>query len=151
MNSELKNQITLLRHSCKKHGLAVTVQRRLVYESLLGTRSHPTADQLYETVRLHIPCISRTTVYRILDTLVTIGLVLRLEFAGSAAHYDGYTHPHQHAVCHNCGKVQDWESPQLDHIRKNCVPPEGFLMEDFIITLQGTCKECSLLLNKQVK
>ena len=40
---------------CRRRGLAVTVQRRTVFEELAGRRDHPTADQVYDAVRGRLP------------------------------------------------------------------------------------------------
>ncbi|HRX84343.1 MAG TPA: transcriptional repressor, partial [Phycisphaerae bacterium] len=55
---------------CRQQGLALTVQRRTILSVLLDSDDHPTADQVYEIVRQRLPGLSRTTVYRVLDTFV---------------------------------------------------------------------------------
>ena len=47
---------------CRKHTLPLTVQRRLVLETLSIRTDHPTADQVFDDVRKRMPEISRTTV-----------------------------------------------------------------------------------------
>ena len=60
---------------CRERGLSVTVQRRVIFEVLLGRRDHPTAEQVYDLVIDRIPRVSRATVYRVLDTLVQVGVI----------------------------------------------------------------------------
>ena len=59
----------------RESGLPVTLQRRAVFEAILERVDHPTADQVYEAVQARLPQISRMTVYRILATLVWLGLI----------------------------------------------------------------------------
>ena len=54
---------------CRNRGLPLTVQRRVVLQVVLEHDDHPTADQILEAVKDRVPGISRTTVYRSLDTL----------------------------------------------------------------------------------
>ena len=52
----------------------VTDQRAAVYRYLCGTDQHPTADEVFTTVRTQITDISLATVYKSLETLVGCGL-----------------------------------------------------------------------------
>ena len=57
---------------CRERGSPLTVQRRDILKAILERDDHPSADQIYETVKDRIPGLSRTTVYRVLDTLVEL-------------------------------------------------------------------------------
>ena len=48
----------------------MTVQKRCVLEALLDRKDHPTVDQVYEDAVVQIPELTRTTVYRVLESLV---------------------------------------------------------------------------------
>src|SRR5580692_3385847 len=94
---------------CREQGLPVTVQRRVILESLAGREDHPTADQVFEIVAPRLPGLSRTTVYRVLETLVELGVIHKASHLGSAARYDPNTQRHHHLTCLNCHKVVDME------------------------------------------
>lgn len=87
--------------------LRFTKQRRVILEELRRTKSHPTADELYEIVRRRLPNISLGTVYRNLEFLSELGLVRRLELSGTRMHFDGTTENHYHVRCMRCGRVDD--------------------------------------------
>ena len=57
---------------CRSKRLPLTVQRRAIFEAVLERDDHPAADQVFEVVKERIPGVSRTTVYRVLDTLVDL-------------------------------------------------------------------------------
>ncbi len=127
---------------CRARRLPFTVQRRDVLQAVLERDDHPTADQLYESVRERIPGLSRTTVYRVLDTLVELDVIRRLHHPGSGARFDGKIHRHHHLVCRKCGCVIDLETSSLDALR---VPPserQGFEIEDYSVHFVGLCQEC---------
>ena len=71
--------------------LRMTYQREIILEELKKTKTHPTADELYTTVRQRIPHISLATVYRNLETLANSGLVRKLEVIGRQKRFDGNT------------------------------------------------------------
>ncbi len=95
-----------------------TRQRRLIYEILRGTTSHPTAEWVYERAREELPKISLGTVYRNLGVLKAEGLVRELRGVDRRARFDADLSPHAHFICERCGAIRDvtpvpqveWES-----------------------------------------
>ena len=55
----------------------MTVQRRVILSALVDRDDHPTIDQIFADVKQRIPGVSRTTVYRALETLVELGIAKR--------------------------------------------------------------------------
>jgi len=127
---------------CRQRGLPVTVQRRAILEAVLERNDHPSADQIYEAVQTRIPAISRTTVYRVLETLVELGVVRRVSHPGAMTRYDGRIHRHHHLICVRCSKVIDFESAALDKLPLPKGSPQGFEIEDYSVHFTGTCPEC---------
>src|SRR5688572_2985427 len=91
-----------LRQALEANGQRYTEQRAAVYRYLLGTDTHPTADDVFITVRHDIPDISLATVYKSLETLVGCGLAIKLTYGDGSARYDGRPDPHHPALCLRC-------------------------------------------------
>lgn len=127
---------------CRRLGVARTVQRRVVLEAVLERDDHPTADKIVEVVGQRVPGISRTTVYRVLDTLVELGVIRRLHHPGPAVRYDGKAGRHHHLICTRCLKVIDFDDARLNRLRLPEVAAEDFTIEDFSIHFVGLCGEC---------
>ena len=70
-SAEKRQRLESFERLCRERGLSLTVQRRAVLEAVLDRGDHPTADQVYDEVKERLPGLSRTTVYRVLETLVT--------------------------------------------------------------------------------
>lgn len=128
---------------CRSYGLPLTVQRRAVLEALAPRTDHPTADQLYEQVRERIPEISRTTVYRVLETFVRIGVARQVCHPGAVARYEVQRERHHHLVCLQCGRMVDLEDPRLDQVPLPKARARGFHITDYSIQFRGTCKGCA--------
>ncbi|MCW5980384.1 MAG: transcriptional repressor [Bryobacteraceae bacterium] len=126
---------------CRSHALSLTVQRRSVLEELAGRSDHPTADDVFEAVRRRLPEISRTTVYRVLETLVRVGVARRVCHPGSAARYETRMRRHHHLVCLQCEAMIDLDDPSLDGLPLPN-PSSGFRIEDYSIQFRGICPEC---------
>jgi Fur family peroxide stress response transcriptional regulator len=127
---------------CRRLGVPLTVQRRVVLQTVLARDDHPTADEILEAVKDRVPGISRTTVYRVLDTLANMGAIRRLHHAGASARFDGKVHRHHHMICKQCNKVIDLEDEKLNRLRISHVSSEQFDIEDFSVHLIGTCSAC---------
>lgn len=147
MSSHVPHHADRMRHferRCRELGLALTVQRRVVLEVVLARRDHPTADQIFDDVKTKFPDISRTTVYRVLDTLVDIGVIGKPSHFGSATRFEPNIHHHHHLICTRCGKVWDVENdgPQLDIANILKGSGVGFDVSNYSIHVNGTCADC---------
>ncbi len=127
---------------CRQHGLSRTVQRRTIFEALLDREDHPTADQVYDLVKRRIPGVSLTTVYRVLDTLVEIGVITKLCHAGGTVRFDPKIHQHHHLVCLRCERILDLEDEKLNALALPDVSTQGFEIREFHVHLRGICPEC---------
>ncbi|UCE59713.1 MAG: transcriptional repressor [Phycisphaerales bacterium] len=140
----LRNRKRLLdfERLCRDRGLSLTIQRRTVLEALLEGKDHPTADEIRGDVQRRIPGLSRTTVYRVLDTLVQLGVVNKIYQPGAPAVFDTGTHPHHHLACLSCNKIVDLEN----HLPSAPVPPDvrlkGLKILESHVFFRGTCREC---------
>jgi Fur family peroxide stress response transcriptional regulator len=137
-----QNRMRQFEQVCRKLGLPLTTQRRVVFEAICAREDHPTADQIYDEIRSRLPEISRTTVYRILDTLVQTGMITKICHPGSAARFDPKIHQHHHLVCMLCERIIDIESPRMDRVPWPNVLDLGFEINDYHIHFRGTCAEC---------
>ena len=97
-------------------------QRELIKDFLRERRDHPTADVVYQNVRLLNPNISLGTVYRNLALLTDRGEIRRLRLGDGIDHFDADISPHYHFICNECGCVQDLQMdgmadiPDLDSL-----------------------------------
>jgi Fur family peroxide stress response transcriptional regulator len=126
----------------RRRGLALTIQRRAVFEALAGRRDHPTADQVWDGLRERLPGLSRTTVYRVLDTLVEAGLARRVHHAGAAVRFDPVTGRHHHLVCEICGRLDDVGDEAVPAVPLPDLGRSGFRVRDYSISFTGLCSSC---------
>lgn len=140
--TQKQKKLALLESISRERSLPVTVQRRVVLNALLDRYDHPTVDQLYEDVKERMPGVSRTTIYRALETLVDLGLARRTNHFEASARFDGNTDHHHHLVCRSCNHVTDIDHPSL----KKFAPPNlggiAFEVLDYSIHIEGLCPEC---------
>lgn len=119
-----------------------TPQRTIIHEVLCATTAHPTAAELFETVRRRLPKISLGTVYRNLEVLHSEGRILKLEMAGSEARFDGNVQTHHHVRCTGCGIIRDIDlNVPIDPLNQ-IVDSRGFKIEGFKLKFLGVCPAC---------
>lgn len=133
---------SLLREALEAKGQRFTEQRSAVYRCLLDTNEHPSADDLFTSVRRVIPDISLATVYKSLETLVSCGLASKLTYGDGSARYDGRTDPHPHARCLSCGKVLDLPGRLDTRVLADLGQLPGFSVEGYRVELIGVCADC---------
>jgi Fur family peroxide stress response transcriptional regulator len=136
------DKLTALEVACRRHGLPLTVQRRVVLQALAGRDDHPTADEVLAEVRQRLPEVSRTTVYRVLDTLVQLGLAVKICSPGSGVRFDPKTHRHNHLVCIRCEKVMDFETSALEALPIPDLRAQAFTIHDYSVHFRGLCRDC---------
>lgn len=140
--SDQRKKLSELEALCRSKGLPLTIQRRAVFQAVLERDDHPTADRIFEVVDRRIPGVSRTTVYRVLDTLLDLRLIQRVQCTGPPVRFDGNTHRHFHVICRRCGCVADLETPDLWDLPLPAVNPQGFQIDEYSVQFIGTCGEC---------
>ena len=142
MTAHKQKKFTLLESLCRRRGLPVTVQRRVIFDALLDRDDHPTVDQVFEQVKSRIPGVSRTTVYRTLETLVELGVAQKTNHLQAVARFDGNMDHHHHLVCVECDKIVDCDEPAVKRVRLPDVRRMGFDIIDFSVYFKGRCADC---------
>jgi Fur family peroxide stress response transcriptional regulator len=120
----------------------LTRQRAAILKILRNTRSHPTADRIYEAVKQQIPNISKGTVYRNLKILRETGKISELNLSGTVSRFEGRKDNHYHFRCEKCGRVFDLDEPVNKELDDKIARNTGFTVSYHQLEFRGLCKEC---------
>lgn len=115
-------------------------QREEILSVLKNTKSHPTAEWIYEEVRKLDSTVSLGTVYRNLAFLCQTGQAIALETADKKTHYDGTTYDHAHFVCERCGAVTDVSE---EIIVPSSLRGAGYKTNRARYVYYGLCPDCN--------
>ncbi len=135
----------------RSHGLQVTSQRILIYDYLIHTREHPSAQQVFEDVFESLPGISKATVYNTLEVLSNHGLIQKININSGVTRYDGDTSVHSHLICTHCHRIIDYFDDSFLGLR---VPENlwnGFEVKRTCVIFYGVCDSCREELAAQAK
>jgi Fur family ferric uptake transcriptional regulator len=128
--------------SLRASGLRVTAPRLGVLQAL-GARPHSDTDTVIQLVRANLGAVSAQAVYNVLAALVGVGLVRRIEPAGSPALYEVRVGDnHHHVVCRACGATTDVDCAVG---RRPCLTPSetnGYVLDEAEVTFWGLCPGC---------
>ncbi|WP_305093641.1 Fur family transcriptional regulator [Prescottella sp. R16] len=123
-------------------GLRVTAPRIAVLD-MVAAHPHSDADAVATEVRRRLGSVSTQAIYDVLGACVRVGLLRRIEPAGSPARYETRTADnHHHLVCRSCGTVVDVDCV-VGHAP--CLEPSdrhGFEIDEAEVVFWGLCPDC---------
>jgi len=119
----------------RRHGVNPTAQRLAVAEFVLASRSHPTADEVFEEVHRRSPKVSRATVYNTLNLFVERELLRTQVLREGALVFDPNVGRHHHFVDDDTGEIHDvpWTALRV----RGQKALRGFEVRDHQVVLRG--------------
>jgi len=121
-------------------GLKVTPQRIAILEAVNTLNNHPTAENVIDYIRKNHPNVAIATVYKILEALVSCGLIKRVKTDRDIMRYDAVTNNHHHLYCIDSDRIEDYYDEDLDglivsYFKKRKIT--NFKIEDWKLSING--------------
>jgi len=126
----------------RKAGLKDTMPRLKILEILerSGTR-HMSAEEIYKRLLEASQDIGLATVYRVLTQFETAGLVTRHHFEDGMAVFElNQGDHHDHIVCMDCGRVEEFSDPDIERRQEAIAKKLGFEIQEHSLVLYGRCR-----------
>ncbi|MBP1737417.1 MAG: transcriptional repressor [Oscillospiraceae bacterium] len=117
-------------------------KREAILAVLRGTKLHPTADWVYQTLKSQYPDLSLGTVYRNLNSFKEEGLITTVGVVDGEERFDANVAPHTHFICSKCYAVIDLQDLPLDQDLDRTVSQKGFQVEGHELVFRGICPHC---------
>ena len=127
----------------RQHGYRLTPQRQVILEAVLEGEEHSTIDQVYQRARQRAPVLNLATVYRSLNFLCELRLLVAADIGGGRWVFEpaGDT-PHHHLVCRTCGRVERIEQAEVQALEDSIAARHDFAIDMDHITFFGLCTTC---------
>lgn len=125
----------------KQAGLKATLPRLRILEVFQTTaQRHLSAEDVYRTLLADRTDIGLATVYRVLSQLEQAGLLKRSNIQSDKAIYelDDGLH-HDHLVCLNCGKVEEFKDDGIERRQNEIAQERGFRLQEHALSLYAIC------------
>ena len=130
----------------KSSGLKATLPRIKILDVFQNTaQRHMTAEDVYKALLLEGADIGLATVYRVLMQFEQAGILSRNHFESGKAVFElNEGKHHDHLVCLDCGKVEEFYDAEIEKRQKNIAHARGFELQDHALALYAVCtkKNC---------
>jgi Fe2+ or Zn2+ uptake regulation protein len=128
----------------RQNGYRLTPQRHAILKVIASSHDHLTPAEICTRVRQEHPTIGLVTVYRVINLLIQLNLICRVNLGGSS---QGYlmrrpVEHHHHLVCSQCGRAVDFTNCDLGQLEQQLSKETGFDIEGHLLEIYGRCPEC---------
>ena len=125
----------------KSTGLKATLPRLKILDVFhKGAQRHMTAEDVFRVLLEERSDIGLATVYRVLTQFEQAGILSRSHFESGKAVYElNEGQHHDHLVCLDCGRVEEFYDPQIEQRQKSVAAAKGFDIADHALSLYAHC------------
>ena len=125
----------------KKAGLKATLPRLKILDILENNDPrHMSAEDVYKALLEAGEEVGLATIYRVLTQFEAAGLVIRHNFEGGHAVFElERGHHHDHIVCVQCGRVEEFYDQTIEDRQKAVVAAKGYEINDHSLVIYGNC------------
>lgn len=125
----------------KSTGLKATLPRLKILEIFQqGGQRHMTAENVFRVLLEERSDIGLATVYRVLTQFEQAGILSRSHFESGKAVYElNEGQHHDHLVCLDCGKVEEFFDAEIESRQHAVAKAKGFSISDHALSLYATC------------
>ena len=125
----------------KNSGLKATAPRIKVLEVFQrSAERHLSAEEVFKLLLAEGADVGLATIYRVLLQFEQAGILSRNHFeTGKAVFELNEGHHHDHLVCLDCGRVEEFFDEQIEQRQKAVAQARGFALQDHALALYATC------------
>ena len=127
----------------RARGGRVTSPRRVLLEVLFRSGAHRSAEDLAAEVQAVAPDVHLSTIYRNLDELERLGVVVHSHFGHGAATYHLAGAAHAHFSCEHCGAVVEVPPGMFERFLADARRAIGFEVNPYHFAIAGRCAACA--------
>ena len=130
---------TRIEKRCRKKGLKMTEQRRVIARVLSDARDHPDAGAVYRRAAVIDSRISMATVYRTIRLFEECNVLDRHDFGDGRARYEETSgEHHDHLIDVESGNVIEFQNSDIERLQREVARQLGFKLVDHRLELYGT-------------
>lgn len=125
----------------KNTGLKATLPRLKILEVFQASaQRHMTAEDVFRVLLGDNADIGLATVYRVLTQFEQAGLLVRSNFESGKAMYElNEGQHHDHLVCLDCGRVEEFFDPEIERLQQQVALQRGFVLQEHALSLYAHC------------
>jgi len=126
----------------RSRGGRATPSRRILLEVLFESNDHLSVEELTAAVQERAPDVHLSTVYRNLEDLQRLGVVVHSHLGHGPATYQLAGLAHAHFICERCGRRFEASDDLFRGLARAAKARLGFAINPHHFAIQGRCAEC---------
>jgi Fur family transcriptional regulator, ferric uptake regulator len=127
----------------RARGGRATPPRRTLLEVLFEADGHLSAEELAVAVQARTPEVHMSTIYRNLEDLQRLGVVVHSHLGHGPASYQLASLAHGHFICEVCGVTLEAPDQLFQGLSKTVKTKLGFSIDPHHFAILGRCAACS--------
>lgn len=136
--ASVQEVLDLLRAS----GGRATASRRLLLEVLFESSDHRSVEELAAAVQARAPDVHLSTIYRNLEELERLGVIVHSHLGHGPATYQLASDAHSHLICERCGRRVEAPEDLFAGLAREAAERYGFTIDPRHFAILGRCAEC---------
>jgi Fur family ferric uptake transcriptional regulator len=124
-------------------GGRVTSSRRILLEVLFDAEGHMSAEDLTEAVQARAPDVHLSTIYRNVEELQRLGVIVHSHLGHGPATYLLASLAHAHFICDRCGVMIEAPDEMFRGLARTAKSKLGFTIDPHHFAIQGRCADCA--------
>ena len=127
----------------KSTGLKATIPRLKILEVFQrSSQRHMSAEDVFKVLLLENSDVGLATVYRVLTQFEQASILSRSQFEGGKSVYElNEGQHHDHLVCLDCGKVEEFYDPEIESRQQAVAQAKGFTITDHALSIYVRCNK----------
>jgi Fur family transcriptional regulator, ferric uptake regulator len=126
----------------RAHGGRSTSSRRVLLEVLFEAEGHLNAEELAEAVQVRAPDVHISTIYRNLEELERLGVIVHSHLGHGPATFELAWPTHAHFICEVCGTMIEAPDQLFRGLAKTAKAKLGFSIDPRHFAILGRCSSC---------
>ncbi len=124
-------------------GFRLTPQRMMILSAIEDGKGHICAEEIYAKVTAKYPHVNISTVYRTLELLKKLGMVIETDLGDGRLRYHSTDKGHHHhLVCTECGAIIDIDESTLVRLQDVLLHQYNFSAGLKHVAIFGLCEKC---------
>jgi len=127
----------------KNTGLKATLPRLKILEIFQKSQQrHMTAEDVFRVLLQERSDVGLATVYRVLGQFEQADILVRSHFESGKAVYElNHGHHHDHLVCLDCGRVEEFFDAEIEQRQNAIAQSKGFTISDHALSIYAHCNQ----------
>jgi Fur family transcriptional regulator, ferric uptake regulator len=126
----------------RQHGGRITSSRRFLLQAIFAYKGHSTVEELAAKVQAKAPDVNISTIYRNVEELEKLGVIVHSHLGHGAATYHLAAGAHSHFVCEECGTTFEAPDELFRSLAKSAKAQHGFEINPHHFAIFGRCQDC---------